>query len=30
MFLDHFIWGGGHTISTQGVMGCSQSVLKEG
>ena len=34
-FYPIFLWislsgGGGHTISTQGVMGCSQSVLKEG
>ena len=31
-FLDHFMMGGGgreHTISTQGVVGCSQSVLRE-
>ena len=33
IFLWIFLWGGGgreHTICTQGVVGCSQSVLREG
>lgn len=31
-FLGPFYWerGGGHTINTQGVVGCSPSVLKRG
>ena len=29
-FFDHFIEGGGPTIRTQGGVGCSPSVLREG